>query len=79
MFHRRQRTFHNSSVVSKHSSRADVPKALLPHKKKMPENNRDESYGWYKAEHFSDYMERVVGEITIKFISILIIFNTTLR
>ena len=56
-----------------------MPKALLPHKKKMPENNRDESYGWYKAEHFSDYMERVVGEITIKFISILIICNTTLR
>ena len=56
-----------------------MPKALLPHKKKMPENNRDESYGWYKAEHFSDYMERVVGEITIKFISILTIFIITLR
>ena len=45
----------------------------------MAESNPDKSYGWYKSQHFSDYMERVVGEITIKFISILIIFNTTLR
>ena len=48
-------------------------------KKKMAESNPDKSYGWYKSQHFSDYMERVVGEITIKFISILITFNTTLR
>ena len=46
----------------------------------MADSNPDRSYGWYKAQHFSDYMERVVGEIIItKFISILIIFTTTLR
>ena len=48
--------------------------------KKMADSNPDRSYGWYKAQHFSDYMESVVGEIIItKFISILIIFTTTLR
>ena len=46
----------------------------------MADSNPDKSYGWYTAQHFSDYMERVVGEIIItKFISILIIFTTTLR
>ena len=45
----------------------------------MAESNPDKSYGWYTAQHFSDYIARVVGEISIKFISILIIFNTTLR
>ena len=51
-----------------------------PEKQKMAGSNPDKSYGWYKAQNFSDYMERVVGEIIItKFISILIIFTTTLR
>ena len=45
----------------------------------MAKKNADKSYGWYKAQDFGDYIERVVGEISIKFISILIIFNTTLR
>ena len=45
----------------------------------MADSNPDKSYGWYTAQHFSDYMERVVGEITIKFISILTIFIITLR
>ena len=46
----------------------------------MADSNPDKSYGWYKDQHFSDYMERVVGEIIITmFISILIIFTTTLR
>ena len=46
----------------------------------MADANPDKSYGWYTAQHFSDYMERVVGEIIITmFISILIIFTTTLR
>ena len=49
-----------------------------PDKKKMAESNPDKSYGWYKSQHFSDYMERVVGKISINFISILI-FTTTLR
>ena len=44
----------------------------------MAESNPDKSYGWYKAQRFSDYMERVGGEITINFIFILI-FTTTLR
>ena len=49
-------------------------------KKKMADSNPDKSYGWYTAQHFSDYMERVVGEIIItKLISIFIIFTTTLR
>ena len=49
-------------------------------KKKMADSNPDKSYGWYTAQHFSDYMERVVGEIIIiKLISIFIIFITTLR
>ena len=45
----------------------------------MAEQNPDKSYGWYTAQHFSDYIERVVGEINFKLISILIIFITTLR
>ena len=46
----------------------------------MADSNPDKSYGWDKAQHFSDYMDRVVGEIIItKFISILITFTTTLR
>ena len=44
----------------------------------MGKSNPDKSYGW--AQNFGDYIERVVGEITIKFISIiLIILTTTLR
>ena len=51
-----------------------------PEKKKMGKSNPDKSYGWYKAQDFGDYIERVVGEITIKFISIIpIILTTTLR
>ena len=46
----------------------------------MADSNPDKSYGWDTAQHFSDYMERGVGEIIITmFISILIIFTTTLR
>lgn len=46
----------------------------------MAGSNPDKSYGWYTAQHFSDYMERVVGKIIItKLISIFIIFTTTLR
>ena len=53
-------------------------KSSTEKKKKMA--NPDKSYGWYTAQHFSDYMERVVGEIIIiKLISIFIIFTTTLR
>ena len=45
----------------------------------MVEKNPDKSYGWYKAQHFSDYIERVVGEIiNIKFISINITTISTL-
>ena len=40
----------------------------------MGKSNPDKSYGWYKAQDFGDYIERVVGEITVKFI-----FSTTLR
>ena len=55
-------------------------KSSTEKKKKMADSNPDKSYGWYTAQHFSDYMERVVGEIiTIKLISIFIIFITTLR
>ena len=39
----------------------------------MAKNNHDKSYGWYKAQFFDDYIERVVGEINLKFISIVII------
>ena len=39
--------------------------------------NPDKSYGWYKAQDFSDYIEEVVGEIN--FNSIQIIFTTILR
>ena len=48
-------------------------KKSSPHKKKkkMAEKNPDKSYGWHTAQHFSDYIERVVGEFKfIKFISI---------
>ena len=39
--------------------------------------NTDKSCGWYKSQHFSDYIVRIVGEINFnfKFISILIIFK----
>ena len=65
----------NSSVASNHSRRADVPKEL-PEKKKMAKNP-DKSYGWYKAQDFSDYIEEVVGEIN--FISVQVILTTILR
>ena len=47
--------------------------------KSSPEKmaNPDKSYGWYKAQDFSDYIEEVVGEIN--FISIQIILTTILR
>ena len=49
-------------------------------KKKMAEQNPDKSYGWYTAQHFSDYIERVVGEFNIiKFISIVTIIPILLR
>ena len=44
-----------------------------PNKDKMAEPYPD------KNQQFSNYIVRVVGEITIKFISILIIFTTTFR
>ena len=44
-----------------------------PEKKKMAESNPDKSYGWYKAQDFGDYIESVVGGITIKFFSIILI------
>ena len=55
----------------------------------MAEKNPDKNYGWYKAQrwvlqHFSDYIERVVGEIinikliSIKFISIKFTIISTL-
>ena len=45
----------------------------------MAEQNPDKSYGWYTAQHFSDYIERVVGEIiNIKFISIKFTIISTL-
>ena len=28
-------------------------------------NNPDRSYGWYKAQNFNDYMERVIGNVFI--------------
>ena len=37
----------------------------------MAKKNADKSYGWYKAQDFSDYIQRVVGEINIKLISIV--------
>ena len=48
-----------------------------PEKKKMA--NPDKSYGWYKAQDFSDYIEEVVGEINFNFISVQIILTTILR
>ena len=48
-------------------------------KKKMAEQNPDKSYGWYTAQHFSDYIERVVGEFNIiKFISTIVTIIPTL-
>ena len=44
-----------------------------PEKRKMGKSNPDKSYGWYTAKDFSDYMESVIGEITIKFFSIILI------
>ena len=38
----------------------------------MAKKNADKSYGWYKAQDFGDYIERVVGEINTKFVSIVI-------
>ena len=38
----------------------------------MAKKNADKSYGWYKAQDFGDYIERVVGEINIKLVSIVI-------
>ena len=35
----------------------------------MAKKNPDKSYGWYKAQDFGDYIQRVVGEINIKLIS----------
>ena len=37
----------------------------------MAKKNADKSYGWYKAQDFGDYIERVVGEMNIKLISIV--------
>ena len=73
----------SSSVASKPSLKEDVPKRA-PLTFKMAEKNPDKSYGWYKAQHFSDYIERVVGEIinikliSIKFISIKFTIISTL-
>ena len=68
----------SSSVAPNSPLRADVPKRA-PLTFKMAEKNPDKSYGWYKAQHFSDYIERVVGEIiNIKFISINITTISTL-
>ena len=60
--------------------KSDLCTIAIDCRKKMAELNTDKSYvyGWYKAQHFSDYIERVVGEINFKFISILIIITTTL-
>ena len=38
--------------------------------------NPDKSYGWYKAQDFSDYIEEVIGEINFNFISIQVILTT---
>ena len=46
---------------------------LVLHLPKMAKKNADKSYGWYRAQDFGDYIERVVGEINMKFISIVII------
>merc|ERR1711936_834304 len=35
---------------------------LVKHLPKMAKKNADKSYGWYKAQDFGDYIERVVGE-----------------
>ena len=52
----------------------------------MAKKNAYKSYGYGygksfygKAQDFGDYIERVVGEINIKFISIVTIIPTTLR
>ena len=44
----------------------------------MAEKNPDKSYGWHTAQHFSDYIERVVGEFNIKFVSTTITIIPTL-
>ena len=64
-----------------HSTRPEQTchKSSTEKKKKMADSNPDKSYGWYTAQHFSDYIERVVGEINFNFIFILIIFTTILR
>ena len=59
--------FHVPSVRSKPLSRKDAPP-----KPNMAKKNADKSYGWYKAQDFGDYIERVVGEINIKLVSIVI-------
>ena len=38
----------------------------------MAKKDADKSYGWYKAQDFGNYIERVVGEINIKLVSIVI-------
>ena len=46
----------------------------------MAKKDADKSYGWYKAQDFGDYIESVVGGITIKFFSIILIIRIiTLR
>ena len=57
-----------------------------PDKKKMAESNPDGVVdgcrvcgGLNFSDYFSDYIERVVGEINFNFISIQIIFTTVLR
>ena len=52
-------------------------KSSTEKKKKMADSNPDKSYAWYTAQHFSDHMERVVGEIIIT--KLISIFTTTLR
>ena len=62
------------SVLKKMQS--DLRGIAVDNRKKIAEANPDKSYvyGWFKAQYFSNYIERVVGEITVKFI-----FSTTLR
>ena len=61
--------------------KSDLCTIAIDCRMKMAELNTDNSYvyGWYKSQHFSDHIERVVGEINFKLISVLIIFITTLR
>ena len=57
------------SVLKKMES--DLRSIAVDNRKKIAELNPDDSYvfGWFKAQFFSDYIERVVGEF---------IFTTTL-